>query len=152
MSEQHTVRAVPCAACPYRKDAPSGLWDESEYEKLPAYDNMTAMQPMAMFLCHDADRETVLCRGWAEVHGDQPPGHELLSLRLAAGMGLLNPEEFPVKCSGVPLHKSGLAACKAGLKAIRRPGKIAKKMMSKLCTKHPELKSNEGNWQNDGSR
>lgn len=151
MSEPLTVRNVPCAACPYRKDAPAGIWDASEYEKLPAYDRETAMQPMGAFLCHDADRETVLCRGWAEVHGQQPPGRELLSLRLAVGMGLLDPSALPVKCSGIPLHASGLAACNAGLKGVPRPGPAATKMVRKLLNKHPELKNNDGDG-SDGSR
>lgn len=151
MSQQLTVRNVPCAACPYRKNAPSGMWDAAEYQKLPEYDLPTALQPMATFLCHDADREHVLCRGWAEVHGDQERGCELLSLRIAASLGILDPALFPVACSGVPLHKSGLAACKAGLKAVRRPGANAIRMIDKLRKKHPELKSNEGNGQNDGS-
>lgn len=28
-------RSQPCDTCPYRQDAPSGLWSASEYAKLP---------------------------------------------------------------------------------------------------------------------
>ena len=59
----------PCDTCPYRKDTPSGIWHESEYKKLPAWDNPMAFA--GVFHCHSQteERQTV-CRGWLEVHHD----------------------------------------------------------------------------------
>ncbi|WP_336794377.1 DUF6283 family protein [Gordonia malaquae] len=45
----------PCESCPYRRDVPSGVWAESEYEKLRAYDAPTGEQPVRLFLCHQYD-------------------------------------------------------------------------------------------------
>ena len=42
----------PCGSCPYRRDAPSGIWSREEYEKLPEYDKPTAYQPPQVFMCH----------------------------------------------------------------------------------------------------
>lgn len=141
MSDCLTVRNVPCAACPYRKDAPSGLWHESEYRKLPDYDRPTALQPPGVFLCHDADRDSVMCRGWLEVHGAQERGHELLALRIAAAFREVKIEEFPFPPCGVPLHESGQTACDAGMRDVKRPSRRAGKMGDKLKKKHSELKS-----------
>lgn len=61
---------VPCGTCPYRKDVPSGIWERSEYEKLPAYDGGTVDQIMAgataLFMCHQ--RDGCLCGGWLMTH------------------------------------------------------------------------------------
>lgn len=42
----------PCGSCPYRRDAPQGLWQPEEYVKLPAYDTETPDQPARLFACH----------------------------------------------------------------------------------------------------
>jgi hypothetical protein len=34
-------RKTPCSTCPYRRDAPSGLWAASEYDLLPGLDGTT---------------------------------------------------------------------------------------------------------------
>lgn len=140
-----TPRAVPCAACPYRKDAPSGLWDQAEYEKLPHYDRPTAEQPPGVFLCHDADRDSVICRGWLEVHGQQERGHELLSLRLAGAFQKLDDSAFrvfPLPPCGIELHESGQAACDAGMVDYEQRSERTRKMARKLKSKHPDLKGN----------
>lgn len=72
---------VPCGTCPYRKDVPSGIWDRSEYEKLPKYDGGTSDQFMkgsiALFMCHQ--RDGCLCGGWLLTHDPQ----QLAALRLS---------------------------------------------------------------------
>ena len=61
---------VPCGSCPYRKDAPSGIWARDEYEKLPQYDGETMEQfhkgGIALFFCHQNDG--CLCGGWLMTH------------------------------------------------------------------------------------
>jgi hypothetical protein len=57
----------PCGSCPYRRDVPSGIWDASEYAKLPGYDaGWPDEQPTAAFFCHQQDDE--LCSGWVGCH------------------------------------------------------------------------------------
>ena len=71
----------PCPTCPYRVDCPSGVWDRTEYEKLPRYDRN---ETFATFLCHQttATGEQTVCRGWLTVHAES----------VAARMGVLNGE------------------------------------------------------------
>ncbi|WP_067904162.1 DUF6283 family protein [Nocardia vaccinii] len=72
----------PCSSCPYRRDAPSGVWDAEEYEKLRLYDLDMAFQPPRLFQCHQADFDSGvrrLCAGWAGCHGS-----ELLGLCVAS--------------------------------------------------------------------
>ena len=38
MSEKLHVAQSPCTSCPYRRDAPAGVWDKSDYEKLRGRD------------------------------------------------------------------------------------------------------------------
>lgn len=64
-------------ACPYRKDVPSGVWDASEYDKLPAYDAPTAEQPFAPFACHATPEK--LCHGWAVCHSNRGSAFELIA-------------------------------------------------------------------------
>ena len=68
----------PCATCPYRLDAPSGLWHPSEYAKLSGYDQETPFQPFDVFLCHQV--RDALCAGWCGVHDMG----ENLAVRIAA--------------------------------------------------------------------
>lgn len=49
-------RKNPCASCPYRKNVPPGIWDQSEYDKLSKYDGeMHEQQATAVFMCHQHD-------------------------------------------------------------------------------------------------
>lgn len=123
-------RDAPCRSCPYRKDCPSGVWHESEYAKLPDYDKETFQQPLGVFLCHDGDRESEVCRGWAEVHGKQEGAHSLLSIRFMAIGGIED-----LAPSGVELHESGQAACDAGMQDIDEPSDSAEEMMDRLIRK-----------------
>lgn len=133
MPDQLTFRNTPCASCPYRRDVPSGIWHESEYDKLVDYDQDTALQPVAPFLCHDADRHSVLCRGWYETHGE-----DLLAVRLCRAMGKLDAE--PPEACGVPRFESGQAAAEHGRRDIDKPGIAACRRIDKLQQKHPTLR------------
>lgn len=120
----------PCGSCPYRKDVPSGVWDKSEYEKLPAYDGPTYAQSLGVFLCHQQDGR--LCAGWVGCHDMG----ESLAFRIASSnmsradaMAVLNYK------TAVPLFKSGAAAAAHGMKAIRRPGRKAKNVIENLLVK-----------------
>jgi len=53
----------PCRSCPYRIDAPLGLWHPSEFENLAATERS---QLGAVFGCHATRhrREPSVCAGW----------------------------------------------------------------------------------------
>lgn len=119
----------PCASCPYRKDAPSGLWDGSEYDKLPAYDLDTPEQPPAAFFCHQQDGR--LCAGWCGTHDMD----NSLGLRLAVAMGVLTEEAADAARSyrsPVELWESGQAAAEHGRRDLAAPDDRAVAMMTKL--------------------
>lgn len=116
---------VPCGSCPYRMDVPSGLWEQQEYDKLPAYDNPTWGQPLAPFMCHQRDGH--LCGGWLACHGP----HELLSLRLPRN---IDPSVFDYTTE-VSVFASGAAARAHGLRDIKRPKARARKMIAGLTRK-----------------
>ncbi|QGZ16665.1 hypothetical protein PBI_DEWDROP_17 [Microbacterium phage Dewdrop] len=129
-SESHELRPrkTPCATCPYRRDVPSGLWDESEYAKLQSYDGDTGQQAeagaFAVFLCHQQDG--CMCAGWIGTHDPE----ELLALRLAGGRVDWDAvREFE---TSVPLHESGSAAAAHGLKDYFDPGEKAREQIRKL--------------------
>jgi hypothetical protein len=135
MSGEHAnVRGpakAPCGSCPYRRDVPSGVWDASEYAKLPDYDAPTALQPPGLFLCHQADGR--VCAGWAGCHD----GNELLALRLAALQGM-SPQEIAATrgyTSPVPLFGSGREAAEHGMAGIDDPGPKARRAIERLAPK-----------------
>ena len=130
-------RNVPCGACPYRRDCPSGVWSAEDYRKLPPYDNETAMQPPGVFMCHDERDSVTVCRGWLEAHDVD----HLLALRLA-GMQGNNPNAlYDVKPCGVDCFSSGKEACDHGLAELESPGPDAQRAMRKIVAKHPETES-----------
>ena len=116
-----TPSKAPCGSCPYRKDVPSGIWEASEYAKLPGYDGETWMQPPALFFCHQNDGH--LCAGWVGCHDTQ----HLLALRVHR----VAPETFEYR-SPVPLFGSGLEAARHGLAEIEQPGPRATQAIRKL--------------------
>ncbi len=83
----HNIAMKPCQSCPYRKDVPKGIWDQSEYDKLPRYDLPTYDQPHGVFLCHQ--QNGCLCRGWLDCHGEG-----LLAIRLASAIGNIDNEQL----------------------------------------------------------
>jgi Family of unknown function (DUF6283) len=122
-------RNVPCGSCPYRRDVPSGVWDASEYEKLPPYDLPTAEQPIGAFLCHQGDGH--LCAGWVGCHDMD----ENLAMRLL----LFQEPEAAVaaldyKCP-VPLFGSGAEAAEHGLRDVESPPEQTVKVIKRLAKK-----------------
>lgn len=117
----------PCGSCPYRRDVPSGVWDGSEYEKLPAYDQPTGEQPIAVFMCHRQDGRA--CAGWVAVHDMD----ESLALRLACATGTItDPEAFREYRTSTPTWRSGAEAAAHGLAEIENPGSEARRLGVKL--------------------
>lgn len=121
-------RKNPCPSCPYRRDVPSGVWDESEYEKLLRYDLPTGSQPPGVFMCHQGDG--YLCSGWCAVHGD-----ESLGLRLGVSFGQVDPESIGYTTT-VPLHPSGRAAYEHGMREYLSPGQRAVDTITKIVKKN----------------
>lgn len=120
-------RKNPCASCPYRKNVPSGIWDECEYEKLPRYDGeMHEQSATAVFMCHQNDDGSV-CSGWL-AHRDPA---DMLAVRI----GLLQGEMDPVcldYSTDVELFESGTAAAEHGMKDIEKPSPAAIGVMDKI--------------------
>jgi hypothetical protein len=123
----YTVSKTPCKSCPYRRDVPSGVWAEAEYDKLPPYDGDVPEQLDAdaggLFMCHQQDGK--LCAGWVGCHG----ARNLLAMRLSASA--IERSVWTYR-SPVPLFKSGAAASAHGKRAMRRPGPKAKLMIRRL--------------------
>lgn len=121
-------------SCPYRLDAPSGLWHHEEYAKLPAYDRPTAEQPLGVFACHQADGR--VCAGWAGCHD----GEHLLSLRLGVLVGLIDADTAEAVrdyVSPVPLFDSGTAAALHGARDLLVPGRRARAMQERYARRRP---------------
>lgn len=122
----------PCASCPYRRDVPSGLWDESEYAKLPRYDAETGHQPTGLFLCHQRDRR--MCAGHVATHDMA----ESMALRIH--MLTERPSEEFLDAvldytTEVPCFESGAAAAAHGRAEIASPGPEAQRLMGGLRKK-----------------
>lgn len=117
----------PCATCPYRKDTPPGIWDRSEYEKLPAWDG-TEMHEMntAVFMCHSANigGEKRACRGWLEVHSE----NKGVRINMITGRITMN-KTTP---TDVPLYDSGAQARRAGIRGVKRPSEKACSAIGKI--------------------
>ncbi len=125
MGERATPRRTPCASCPYRANAPRGLWHEDEYQKLPRYDEPTWAQPTEVFLCHQGAGQ--VCAGWL---GFGDPS-ELLAVRIGIIDGRLD-----LSCADystdVPLHPSGTAAAEHGRGAPEPRAIAAAEKLSRL--------------------
>jgi len=117
----------PCGSCPYRRDVPSGLWDRSEYRKLPEYDRYTASQPTGMFLCHRQDGRA--CAGWCGTHDM----NNSLALRLGGAAGMIeDPEPFLDYTTSTPLFNTGGEAARHGMAEVEAPSPAALKVIAKL--------------------
>lgn len=122
---------TPCSTCPYRRDTPPGIWDASEYRKLPGYD--AGGMALATFHCHQ-ERATgvpTVCRGWLAVHG-----FDSIAIRLAVARGVIETEQVEAPCP-VPLYGSGAEACAAGLAGVRRPCAKARRAIRRLSARLP---------------
>jgi hypothetical protein len=125
------VRAMPCEACPYRRDVPSGVWSGIEYHKLAEYDAPTGEQPFAAFACHASPE--AFCHGWAVVHTSRGNEYDLIALRI-------EPPEGGIPAPVVPLFGSGSEACEHGLADLDDPSPEAKLAAARLMRKHPRLR------------
>lgn len=133
----------PCGTCPYRRDVPSGIWAEEEYEKLSRYDAETMFQPPATFLCHLAERGGQLrrvCAGWAGCHD----GWDLLSLRLAVSESIrdITTDTYVAICeytSPVPLFATGAEAAAHGLRDMLNPSEAAATAIDKILRVRPDI-------------
>lgn len=127
-----TCLAAPCGSCPYRRDVPSGIWDASEYAKLPGYDGEIADQVAAgafgLFFCHQQDGN--LCAGWVGCHD--------MAHMLATRLHRVAPEVYHYR-SPVPLFTSGREAAQHGLAEINRPGPAARRAIQRLTDRRTEL-------------
>lgn len=121
MTDLPKPSAAPCGTCPYRRDVPAGIWDASEYAKLPPYDGETWDQPPALFFCHRNDGH--LCAGWVGCHD----ADHLLAFRLHR----VDPSAFD-HVSPVPLFASGAEAAAHGLAGVLRPDRRARAAIRKL--------------------
>jgi hypothetical protein len=133
-----TVRSMPCTACPYRRDVPSGLWAANEYDKLPDYDKPTADQPMAVFACHATPE--AYCHGWAVVHTTRGQEFDLLALRISHLMGRF---DGVIPVSPVSLFASGAEAAAHGQAEIESPSAQARATVARLTRKYPRLETGD---------
>ena len=122
-----TVRKRPCPSCPYRRDVPSGIWDEEEYAKLPRFDGDTPEQLMAgataPFRCHSAPEN--LCAGWVGCHDMDN------SLAVRMTRRDIDPAVFEYT-SPVPLFASGAEAAEHGMRDLPEPGPDAASKIAAL--------------------
>jgi hypothetical protein len=127
------VRSQPCSSCPYRRDVPSGVWAESEYEKLRDYDAPTGEQPLATFHCHATPEH--LCHGWVAVHMHRGHANELLALRMwpVTTIPPISPDLFG----------SGNEAADHGEADIATPSDEAEVVVDRLIRKYPRLRTGE---------
>jgi hypothetical protein len=130
MSDITAPAAAPCASCPYRRDVPEGVWSENEYDKLPPYDDETAHQPVAVFMCHQQDGR--VCAGWAGCH-DMNHALAVRMLAFTAEPDVL--EAILDYETDVQLWDSGQQACDHGKSGIARPGPRAVRMIEMLEAK-----------------
>lgn len=135
-----TVREQPCPSCPYRRDAPSGLWDRQEYERLPDYDgdigDQAQVGALAGFQCHLQTGQ--LCAGWVGCHGPQ----NLLALRLKADR--LDPSVWDYQTS-MALHPSGQAAHDHGVRDLDEPDERTRLKARALERLHVRRNANRRN-------
>jgi len=122
-----TVRKRPCSSCPYRRDVPSGIWQASEYDKLPAYDGDTADQVLAratgLFHCHSQPAN--LCAGWVGCHDMTQ------SFAVRFNSRDVDPAVYDY-VSPVPLFASGAEAAEHGKRDLPRPGPRAQRKIGQL--------------------
>lgn len=137
MSRVLPPKAHPCGSCPYRRDVPSGLWDEEEYVKLPSYDGEIGDQLMAgamgVFMCHQQDGHA--CAGWVGCHDMENTG----AFRIACANGAIEEDDaeawLDYECA-VPLFASGREAADHGLARVESPPpeavRVARRLRRKL--------------------
>lgn len=120
----------PCGECPYRQDAPSGLWAEQEYHRLPGYDEPTWAQPQVLFGCHQQDGR--VCAGWAGCHDME----QSLALRCAVLSEQISPQVADALldyATTTALFGSGQEAAEHGLADIAAPSPATQAKAARLA-------------------
>jgi hypothetical protein len=134
VSERARVR--PCPTCPYRRGAPSGIWDASEYTRLINYDGDIGEQAAAgafgLFACHCTPDE--LCAGWL---GHRDPA-DLLAVRIGLADGRLDETIIDYR-TDVELWPSGAQAAAHGLRDLAEPGDDARAAVHKILRLRPDV-------------
>lgn len=125
--------ANPCGSCPYRRDVPSGVWSEGEYEKLPPYDNAEmSEQPMGVFMCHQQDGR--MCAGWTGCHNME----DNMAVRMAVVTERLTGDDIDAVLdyqTPVPLWGSGQEARDHGMAELHAPSPKARRTIDNLVRK-----------------
>lgn len=132
MSRVFPPKANPCGSCPYRRDVPSGVWDEEEYAKLPRYDQATYAQPSGAFMCHQQDAS--LCTGWVGCHDM----NESMGLRMLVITGRMEGTDAATVLdftTSVPLFSTGAEAAAHGRAELYTPDDKARRVIAKLRKK-----------------
>lgn len=121
----------PCGTCPYRRDVPAGIWDKTEYEKLPRYDGSILDQVLSdaggLFMCHQQNGH--LCSGWVGCHDMRD--------NLAVRLQQVDPSTFDYE-SPVALFASGAEAAAHGMSEIDEPGRRARTAIDKIQRRRGE--------------
>lgn len=137
-NEPLCVLAAACTTCPYRRDTPSGIWSQHEYEKLRTYDEGHVLKlpdgspvqvpELATFWCHQtaAAEKPIACRGWLSVHRDHA------AVNVAMARGAIRPEDIPTDDESTVYYANGTEACEAGLRDLRKPSHAARAAVMKL--------------------
>lgn len=122
--------ARPCGSCPYRRDVASGLWDASEYEKLPKYDDMGDPEAWNVFQCHQQNGHA--CAGWVACHDME----NSIGVRLAFSMDKLeDPQAFVEYQTDVEVFDSGAEAAEHGMREIDNPSPEGRRAIDRLRAK-----------------
>lgn len=130
MTQIQPPASRPCGSCPYRCDAPSGLWHADHYNLLPKFDRTPDEgQPAGVFMCHQNDGR--LCGGWVAVHDME----ENIGLRIALVNEWISPETFEACLDydpKVPVFESGAEARDHGMHEYVAPNEKTRRTAARL--------------------
>lgn len=120
MSKMGWSTREPCLSCPYRKDAPAGLWHKDEFKNLLVQD--ANEMSGAIFGCHkyrNHPEKVQVCGGW--LLDQKRRGCPSIQLRLT----IITNEEASVALreitdGGHKLYPSIAAMCRANGVSVRR--------------------------------
>lgn len=122
-----TTPYQPCKSCPYRKDAPLGLWDPVEFQNLLTQDRNGFGG--AVFNCHGevkkAPADRALCAGW--LLDQKRRGVPSIQLRLQLMRGGKALDEYErASGEGLRLYPSIEAMCRAN--GVAKDGRIIRRL------------------------
>ena len=120
-------RKTPCASCPFRKDCPSGVWSEAEYDKLPGYDGPTYAQSPTVFFCHLSPEDA--CGGWTATFDMA----QNLGLRIISAGYEVDWDAFIDYKTTVAVFSSGAEAAEHGKAMIEYPPEEAEAAIAKIA-------------------